>query len=441
MTKKICLCTLICLVAGFSAMAEESSLLEKRKDIIRYGIESEILDLIKALQAEKEDKLNDGLLTVLAESNSPKLQEALFNFFSAREWNGAIADAVKVVDGRDEAATSSVLAALSYLAALHAKEGIPEAQEIVKADETKYLSPAIRILGRAGEEEEAQVLLGIFDTEEASDAVKQETILALGELKSAVAVDKLMKILDDESSGKATRMYSANSLGKIGDVRAIPSLIKAANGDDPQVRSYAITALGSFTDAAAETAVVQALRDSTPAVRSAAIKSAATANIHEAEPYIRYRAKNDPDKKVRLDALKALGTFGGSENIGFLQGMIQDKKLDTDSRSSAFAVLLDKDSDGSRSTLEKVLAAESAEKDPALFKVLLRALSMTEAKSAAPLVETYLLRSTDYTARIAGIEWVRRNKAGSLRPIVAALAETDKVEAVKKRAVSALEDL
>ena len=440
MRRKTAICALVCLSAFFFTAAEEASLLEKRKDIIRYGIESELLDLVTALQTEKEDKLNDDLLGVLTESRSPRLQEALLKFFSVREWGGAIPEAVRLVDGRDEVVASSVNAALGYLAAVRAKEGVPEAREILQSQETKYVSPAIRLLGRAGGEAEAETLLGVFESDEATEATKQDAILALGELRAVAAVDSLIKLLEDESSGKATRMYCADALGKIGDPKAVDALVKAANGDDPQVRSSSVTALGSFKDPAARSAVVQALRDGVTGVRLAAIKSAAAASIREAEPYIRYRARNDPEKKVREEALKALGGFGGGENLDLLREILQDKKSSVDSRTASFSVLLEKDPNGSRRELDKVLSAESTGKDKSLYKAFLRALSQTKEEGAAPLVETYLLRSEDHADRMAGIEWARRNKVRSLRPLIAAMAETDKAEAVKKRAAAALED-
>ena len=143
-------CALACLIGVVTAAAQEASLLDKRKDIIRYGIETELLELVTTLQTEKEDALNKELLTVLTESRSPKLQEALLKFFAAREWNGAIGAAVDILDRRDEEAQPSVQAALGYLGTVKAKEGLSEAAEILNDQETKYLPAAVRLLGRAG---------------------------------------------------------------------------------------------------------------------------------------------------------------------------------------------------------------------------------------------------------------------------------------------------
>lgn len=429
------------LLAAALLGAQGSASPEKRRDVIRYGIESELLELVTALQNEKDDTFNPDLLVLLGETRSPRLREALLRFFTVREWPGAVPAAVSLLDGRDQESAQSVNAALGYLSAVKAREGIPEAREIVESRESKYLSPAIRLLGRAGGAPETDLLLGLYESEESSDSLRQDVILALGEIGAQAAVESLMKTLDDTAGKKGTRMFAAEALGKIKDARAVPSLVRAANGEDPQVRGAAMTALGNFPGSEADAAIVQGLRDSVPAVRLAAVKASASRSIREAEPFIRFRARNDPDRKVKDEAIKALAGMGGRENLEFLRELLQDKKVDVPSRAGAFSALLERDADGSRADLEKALAAEAASKDPSLLKAFQRALVQGTDKAAAPLVQTYLLNSPDFGTRIAGIDWVRRNKVQSLRSAIAAMAESDKVESVRTRAAAALAEL
>jgi len=428
------------LLAASVLIALDAPTLEKRRDVIKYGIESELLELVAALQTEKEDSLNPDLLSVLAESRSPRLREAILKFFAAREWTGAAASAVAILDRRDEELALSVNAALGYLSSVKSAEGLPEAREIVEARETKYLSPAIRLLGRAGGESETELLLGMYKSDDATDSLRQEVIQALGEIGARPAVESLIETLEDTAGKKATRMFAAEALGKIKDERAVPSLVMAANGEDPQVRATAVAALGSFSGAEAESAIVQGLRDGIPGVRLAAIKASVALSIRASEPFIRFRVRNDPDRKVKDESIRALGTLGGGENLRFLRELLQDRKVDMASRAAAFAVLLDRDADGSRGELEKALAAEAVSKDTTLLKAFQRALVQETDKAAAPLVEAYLLKSPDFGTRIAGIDWARRNKVTSLKPAISALAETDKVESVRTRAAAALAD-
>ena len=421
--------------------AQDPQILDKRRDVIRYGIESELLELVTALQNEKEDSLNQDLVALLAETRSPRLREAILKFFSAREWPGAVADAVSLLDGRDQEPVPPVAAALAYLSAIKAREGVSRAREIVEARESKFLSQAIRLLGRAGGDPESDLLLSLYTSEETSDALRQDVIQALGELGSKSVVESLIKTLDDTGEKKATRMFAAEALGKIKDARAVSSLVRAANGDDPQVRGAAVSALGAFPGPEAEAAVVQALRDSLPTVRLAAVKASALRSIRDAEPFIRFRARNDPDRKVKDESIRALGTLGGRDNFQFLRDLLQDTKADSASRAMAFTVLLERDTDGSRGDLDRALAAETVSKDTSLLKAFQRALVQSTDKAAAPLVEAYVLKSSDFGTRIAGIDWVRRNKVSSLKPVLSALAESDKTEAVRTRAASALADL
>lgn len=429
------------LLAAALTAAQDSAALEKRRDVIRYGIESELLELVTTLQNEKEDALNGDLLEVLAQSRSPRLREAILKFFALREWPGAVRAAVALLDGRDQESAQSVNAALGYLSAVKAREGIPEAREILESREPKYLPQAVRLLGRAGEDSESELLLDLYKSDETSDALRQDVIQALGEIGARAAVESLMETLDDTAGKKTTRMFAAEALGKIKDARAVPPLVRAANGEDPQVRGAAVTALGVFSGAEAEAAIVQALRDSVPAVRLAAVKASVSRTIRDAEPFIRFRARNDPDRNVKNEAIKALAALGGRENLQFLRDLLKDRKADAPSRVAAFTALLEKDPEGSREDLDKALSAEAASKDPSLLKAFQRALVQGTDKAAAPLVEAYVLKSPDFGTRIAGIDWVRKNKVVSLRTVLAALAETDKVESVRTRAAAALADL
>ncbi len=429
------------LLAAALTAAQDSAALEKRRDVIRYGIESELLELVTTLQNEKEDALNGDLLEVLAQSRSPRLREAVLKFFALREWPGAVRAAVALLDGRDQESAQSVNAALGYLSAVKAREGIPETREILESREPKYLPQAVRLLGRAGGDSESELLLDLYKSDETSDALRQDVIQALGEIGARAAVESLMETLDDTAGKKTTRMFAAEALGKIKDARAVPPLVRAANGEDPQVRGAAVTALGVFSGAEAEAAIVQALRDSVPAVRLAAVKASVSRTIRDAEPFIRFRARNDPDRNVKNEAIKALAALGGRENLQFLRDLLQDRKADAPSRVAAFAALLEKDPEGSREDLDKALSAEAASKDPSLLKAFQRALVQGTDKAAAPLVEAYVLKSPDFGTRIAGIDWVRKNKVASLRTVLAALAETDKVESVRTRAAAALADL
>ncbi|HSV56787.1 MAG TPA: HEAT repeat domain-containing protein, partial [Magnetospirillaceae bacterium] len=204
-------------VAETWAAAPEPSGLDRRRDVVRYGIESELMELVTALQNEGQDELNTELLAVLTESRSPRLREAVLGFFTAREWPDAAREAAEILARRDLDSARVVNAALAYLSAVRAQEGLAEARKIVDARETQFLPQAIHMLGRTGGQADAEILLSMYASEEATDALRQDVIQALGELGSKAAVDSLLQALDDAEVRMATRVFAAEALGKIGD--------------------------------------------------------------------------------------------------------------------------------------------------------------------------------------------------------------------------------
>jgi HEAT repeat protein len=409
----------------------------KRRDTLRYGIESEITDLLRTLDAEKEGRFNDDILALFRSSRNNKLRTSILDFFSDLEWKGAEEDALALVSARDRNDQALVVSALSYLAQVRSKAALEYAPSIMKDEDKKLLPGVIKLIGRAGGPDEEDLLLGWMATDSATDDLKQGAMRALGDLGSRKAVEKLRKIAEDGLQGKANRMTACDALGKIGDPAAIPSLVSAANGDDPNVRSSAVSALASFRDADALAAVQSALRDSVALVRIAACKACAKLRLSEAVPAIIYKATNDPEKAVKTEAMKSLADLGGSESFAFLRTYLENVKNDTTLRILAFGLLLRKDP-GSVDALRERLAAEGKEKDRSLYTSFVREIANSpDTPWALPLAKI-LFSDSDYLIRVGGLEWAKRNKGPEMRAELEQLASKDPSDYIRKRAAEIL---
>lgn len=409
----------------------------KRRDTLRYGIESEISDLLRTLDSEKEGKFNDDILALFRSSRNNKLRLSILDFFSSLEWKGAESEALDLVAARDRNDQALVVAALSYLAQIRSKAALEYASAIMKDEDKKLLPGVIKLIGRAGGPEEEDLLLGWMATDSATDDLKQGAMRALGDLGSRKAVEKLRKLAEDGLQGKANRMTACDALGKIGDPAAIPSLVMAANGDDPNVRSSAVSALASFRDAEALAAIQGALRDSVALVRIAACKACAKLKLAEAVPAIIYKATNDPEKAVKTEAMKSLADLGGSESFAFLRTYLETAKNDTTLRILAFGLLLRKDP-GAVGALKERLAAEGKEKDRSLYTSFVREIANSpDTPWALPLVQI-LFSDSDYLIRVGGLEWAKRNKGPEIRAELERLASKDPSDFIRKRAAEIL---
>lgn len=409
---------------------------DRRVDTLKYGIESQVVELVAALKQEKNPDYDAILLELLSRSQSQKIREAALDFFGFMGDGAAVGPAAAIIKNRDFSPDSTVAAAFAYLIAVKSDAAAGEARRIVEDEEKKYFLAAVKMLGAAGGPEGAAVLAKAYERD-SSPSIRQEILLAFGRMKAADSYELLAKVAGNLDSGKVERMYACASLGELGDVRAIPVLVGAANSDDPNVRAYAIGALAKFRVAEAEEAVIQALRDSHVVPRLAAAKAAGEGRLAAALPFLEYKASYDPEKTVREAAIDALGAIGGDRAMAFLVALLEDPKGTAAYRAKAFGVLVSA-TGPYRDKAKAAFAAAQAEKDRAFFMTLARTAMAIDAPGASEYAGL-LLADKDYAVRLGAILWAERNVAREHLPALERLSAEDPVESVKKRALLALE--
>jgi HEAT repeat protein len=402
---------------------------------------------VGSLTTEKEGRYNDDLLALLKGSRSPKLRVTVLEFLSTLEWNGAEAFALGVLDDRDNTDADLAAASLSYLASIRSKEALRLSDALIKEDNKKLLPALVKLLGRAGGEAEEKLLLDWFDGDSTTPALKEEAIKALGDIGSSKAAERLGKLVQDAEAGKAARIFACGSLAKIKDPSSVGPLVKASADADPNVRTAAVEALGPFAGGGsaageeASNALVQALRDSFPKARIAACKAAAAGKVAAALPFLKYKARSDPEKAVKSEAcrsLAAMGSSDGGDAFAFLRERLEDKKEDQALRALCFGLLARYDPSGSLPTLEARLAAEAAEKERSFYTALAREVSNADAAPGIAPLARLLAADKEYLIRIAAIEWARKTKASSFKADLERLAQDDPSDMIRKRAADAL---
>jgi HEAT repeat protein len=318
-------------------------------------------------------------------------------------------------------------------------------QPIIKEDNKKLLPSLVKLMGKAGGEDEVKLLLDWFDGDTATPALKEEVIKALGEIGSKSASPRLEKLVQDTEGGKVARMYACTALGQIKSDSSVGPLVKASVDSDPNVRTSAIEALGSFAGSSssgaeeASGAIVQALRDSYVKARIAACKAAASGSVAAAVPFLKYKVQSDPENAVKSEAIRSLATMGG-DNFAFLRERLEDKKEDDSIRILAFGLLCRYDPQGSLSTLETRLKAEAAEKERSFYTSLAREVANADKAPGIASLARILASDQEYLIRIAAIEWARKTKAPDFKADLENMAKDDPSDMIKKRAAAALKE-
>jgi len=422
-------------IAGADAGQDEAS---KRLSTLRYGIESQVMELLSTLQTEKNTEYRQALVDILDGSTSPKLRAAILEYFGSLKLNDAESRAAEYILKRDENADSLVAAAFSYLIAIKSQASLKEAAEILKQDEKRYLEAAIKTIGAVGSDDLVQPLRTTYESDGASQSIKEAIVLALGTMKATSSFEFLSTIATAEDSAKTLRMYACTALGNLGDERGAAILIKASISNDPNVRASALTALGTFNVPEARSAILEGLRDANVIPRLEACKAAGIPDNTAAIPYLEYKASFDPERAVREASLAALAKIGGVGVDSFLLEYLGDAKNDMQYRAAAFSGLLAKAGGGDKA--RALFAAAQEDKDRSLFTALARATVAVDAPGAQRFVEL-LLADKDFSVRLGAIAWAERNKATSMIGLIQTLADSDSNDAVKRRAALAVKRL
>jgi HEAT repeat protein len=411
---------------------------KRRLDVLRYGIETQVTELITTLGTEKNKDYAEDLLLVFDSSISPKLQSTILDYYGSLQLDTAVSRATTIIEGRDEAADTLVGSAFSYLLGLKSDAAVTQARRIIEDDERKYLVAAIKMLGVAGKDDDVEILRALYESASSDAGIKQEILLAFGKMRALSSFDLLESIASADDAGKIERMYACTALGDLGDSRAIPVLIGASVVADPNIRASALSALQNFDDKTAENAILQGLRDQHVIPRLAAVKAVGKRELKAALPFLEFRIKFDPERSIKDASIEVLASIGGKAGLDFLSSFLEDTKSPLAHRASAFVAIL---SHGDSSDIERAMAVlekSATEKDKAVFTALARA-SMASSAPQAVHAARFLLSNSDHLIRLGALAWAERNKAADLLPELKAMAESDPAESLRKRVLITIE--
>ncbi len=406
-------------------------LLESWQETLRYGIDTEVLAAIQAIEEAGERTLDGSIAALLAGYSSRDLRVAILEYFSRVEYRGAEETALRLLEEtEDQALTVSLI---RYLQTIRSTAVLPLLGPLVNRTEGGIARAAIQALGRIGGEEEVELLLKRFDDPEYPADHKADLILALGELRRPTAVDRLIRIAGSPDEDKTRRTYAADALGKIGDPRAVPVLKSLFAADDALLRAYAATALGQFDLEEARQLLIQGLRDPNVRVRIAAAKGLANPRAGEAVDTLKYKAARDPEPQMRTQAIQSLGAIGNGEALEFLKKALLDEKEPLPARSAVLDSLVGKDPGPVLDTLRALVDQQWESANPRLLEYASQKLSRLKEPRLRDLFLRFL-ESKNYLLRIHGIRGLATIEAREQRGRIEGLSRGDPHPAVRRTA-------
>lgn len=447
MMQKIGVFLLIWLFPAFFLYSEtgEKTLEEKQRDIIRYGTETEIANLIATLKNEKATYLNDELAQIAKDSKNVKIITGVFTFFTEQNRSGLESKAIELIQNRYDEQKEAVRSAIEYVGAVKAKDSIKYLQDILNTDDKSFLNSAIRALGKIigslpedKKKDIADYLMNYYKTKEPVDDDKNAIIFALGESGLEDTIDFIADIATNPDERPFRKMTALEALGKIKDKKGLNAIFKGSQDTDPNVRASAIAALGPFSGEKVDEAIIGAFRDSFYKTRLAAAKAAGERKLAAAVPYLRFRAANDEVVAVKEASVRALGQIGNTEAVAALLDLFRQKNIQDQIKIVTAEMLLTHDAEKYGQEIIKSYQDAKQQKQKVLQAGLAKVLSDAKAHSLKSLARD-LLASTDIVELSYGLQLAKNNNFTDLADMIKPLRDEKKYGSLARRAKETLE--
>ncbi len=412
------------------------------RDMLRFGIDSEVIELLPTLTENREVLLEPEVLRVFERSINPRLRRAALRYFTDLELTGAIDAVVELLGDIQDIADDLVLDAILYLSTVETDDRDDVAvlfHELARSRRATVAGAAVRAIGKTGDERDVDVLLDLFDERTTPIAVRQSLVLALGELRTPRAVDRLISVLGRLDDDPTLRNYAADALGKIGDERAVDALRVSLGSPDALHRAYAVNALGYFDAPEVPDMLEEALRDSFWRVRVAALDAAGRRKEADLLPAVIYRARRDPETRVRLDAIAAIAGIATPDAWDFLRSQFVDERVAPDIRRAILHQLVEHNAVESLPTIREVVQKEWASERPTMLEYTTRVLSTAKLPEASDIF-VRLLDHPNFVLRIYGVRGIALNGLEQYKDRIREISENETEHAsVRRNAAAELE--
>jgi len=433
---------------AFVVFAQQNSE-ASRRDIIMYGTETEIANLIQALRTENADYFDDELITLIKTSKNMRILTGVFGFFGEREKSGLEERAIKAIEERDEEANETVLGAIDYLGKIKYAPSVSVMMDLLETEERRYLNTAFRSIGKAASadkktaDETALFLVDFYNFREPGNDNRSTIIGAIGDTGSSAGVELLVEIASNTDERIPLRIAAIGAISRIADPSGLDAILACVTANDPNVRSAAITALGPFSGEAVDNAILDGFRDSYYRTRIASAQASRDRKLAAAVPYLKFRAERDDVPNVRDEAIRSLGAIANDEAIAVLEALFTERK-NTDRVRVLAADMLSKNTAGKYfSKLIVELDEAKTRNQNNLYNGFLKVVGESVAESSKSEIEDIarrFMKNGTLMEKLYALDMALNNKLNGLSEDIIALSK-DRNESLSRKAKRTAESL
>jgi HEAT repeat protein len=424
--------------------AQASSLIERWRETLLYGIDSEVSPILEQIEQSGVTELDELIVERFGATRSDDLRTAIVEHFTERESN-ALADAAEalLLSDTNTLLDGDLLRASAEYLSRTADRSSPELlaryADIAEDGDLLAATVAIDAIGRDGGPDAVALLLDLYEHLQTTD-LRAAVIRALGETGSPDALPLLTTLAADEFQESSLRQYAAESLGKIGAEESLPLLTELLSADDSLVRAYATYALGFYETDEARARLEEALRDSFWRVRVAALQGLAEQGGADALAAVAYKARRDPERPVREEAIKTLARISADDSIDVLRELAASPRVAQTERILAVEKLAEHDAAAHADTFAEIIAAEWERDGSRLLDAVGRMISEHPSTELEPLY-LKLLSHRNFIVRIYGIRGIGGAGVSSRADALKEIARENPPGLLRRTALSALSEM
>ena len=419
--------------AKAAAEKDETSETESEfKNTIKYGLPSEINELLDDLLKNEDPRFTNEIYDLFQVSKNPQIKEKVLRYFTKLEDPCLENYAVEILIDPYDTKNEIVKAVFQYVSKVKTVEAIEPVVELIKSENEDYFNDAISTIGEIGSEKEAVFLVEFLDRDDLSDAQRQTLMRTCGKMHAIETWDKIVEIRENEDENSFVRSYAAEAIGLMKKEESVPILVEHFASTDPNLRQYVIKGLINFPDIVeAKATLLQGIRDEHWKVRQESIRAVKELKLQEAVPYLTYRVEKESEKVIQNESYSAIAALNSSEGNEFLINQITNKKVSDAKKQKVVEVLLKEGFAGEKEILE--LAKEVVEDDrrKSLRYAIGKELAKNPKDSYQEICLMYL-NSKDSTTQNLGLDMYKNKKFAAAEPKMQEIAKDKKANSTVK---------
>lgn len=426
---------------------EEERVLDQHEDweeTLRFGIDSEIVELLDELAEQQVEELADDVLDLLRERSNPRLLRNGLSYFSAIDDPRAEEVATELLSDRELSDVDVAIEALRYLA-----DGVDSADPetlvtvrgLLTVQSEQIAAQAASTLGSLDDTDGLEEMRRAFE-QRREENVRRNILLGVGKMgdKAREAQEWILPLLGNPQASETVQQYAIDTLGRIGAEEAREPLKELLESDSSMMRAYAISSLVMLDASGITDELTRAMRDDDWRVRQIAVEGVGEAEYDESLFAARYMARRDPDHRVATSAVRTIGSFESDEAYEVLREIVSERSAPIQARLAAVDILIENDLADSVDTLVEILEKDSQTGEEQIIQQIASGLSGAEHQGLSEAFRI-LLEHEEVTMRLLAIQGIGRNGFDEFKEEIEDFTADRHPASVRRYAEEALENL